>query len=218
MTAETAQRRTSLAALTEARRDALRAECARLAEDSDEEFGVRLLADTPTHERRDPELLRRWAAAATEFGAELAASTGGTASSTPRVVDRTGGIEQFVLAKYVSRPEPAVELFTDTLALGEELIDLLGWRAWYPGGALRAAALAHEDAHRLLHDAAAKRALRARIDHTALRLGRFRVTAYVAGADELAAHGYATVHCGLDRGPLLLTAALASAVDALGKD
>lgn len=213
----TAKRRTSLAALTGTRREALRAECARLADEHDEVFGVRLLAGTPTHEGREPASLRRWASAAAEFGTELAASADPAGLPAPHVVERTGGIEQLVLAKYVSRPKPAVELFTDTLAIGEELIDLLGWRAWYPDGALRAAALAHEDAHRLLHDAAAKRALRARIGHTALRLGKFRVTAYVAGADELAAHGYATARCGLGRSTLLLTAGLASAVGALGK-
>lgn len=202
--------------LTQAGRESLRVECARLAAEDDVEFGVRLLADTPTHENRDPALLRRWAKAATEFGTGL---SGGTRSPKPRVIERTGGIRQLLLARYVSRPAPAVELFTDTLALGEELVDLLGWRAWYPEGTLRAAALAHEDAHRLLHDdAALRRTLRERLGHTALRLGRFRIAGHVAGADELVAHGYAAADRGLGRSPLLLTAALASAVHTLGQD
>ncbi|MBK1786539.1 hypothetical protein JHE00_19600 [Prauserella sp. ASG 168] len=183
---------------------------------SDVEFGVRLLADTPTHENRAPELLRRWASVATEFGAGL---VGEGRDRAPRVVERAGGVEQLLLAKYVSRPVPTVELFTDTLALGEELVDLLGWRESYADGALRAAALAHEEAHLLLHgDVALRRALRERLGHTALRLGRFRITAHVAGADELVAHGYAAASRGLGRSPLLLTAALASAVRALAQD
>lgn len=205
--------------LTDARREALRLECARLADMDDLEFGVRLLADTATHEGRDPALLRDWARVATEFGAELAASASPARLREPRVVERTGGIGRLLLARYVSRPAPTVELFTDTLVAGEELIDMLGWRAWYPAGALRAAAVAHEDAHRLLHDDSdLRRALRDRIGHTALRIGRFRIAAHVAGADELLAHGYAEARCGLGRGPLLLTAALASAVRAVAQD
>ncbi|WP_233520286.1 hypothetical protein [Prauserella sp. PE36] len=216
MTGTTGDTLATLGRLSPAVREALRTECARLADEDDAEFGVRLLAGTPTHEGRDPALLRRWATAATEFGAGL---TVRARLPQPRVVERTGGIERLLLARYVSRPAPAVELFTDTLALGEELVDLLGWRGWYPAGALRAAAMAHEDAHRLLHDdAALKRALRERLGHTALRLGRFRIAAHVAGADELAAHGYAAARRGLGRSPLLLTAALASAVRALAQD
>ncbi|MBO8196348.1 hypothetical protein ITI46_32610 [Streptomyces oryzae] len=225
----------------------MRAECTRLAELDDAEFGVRLLANTPTHEGRDPALLDRWAKAATAFGAELAADGGargpgrhgsdvhgpggdGPGSHQPgahghdrhgsgaRVVERDGGLGQLLLARYVSRPAPAFELYVDTLALGEELAGWLGWRGWFPAGALREAALAHETAHCLLHgDRALRRALRERVGHTALRLGRLRVPGHVAGADELAAHGYAAARCGLGRTPLLLTAALASAARALGE-
>ncbi|MER7746296.1 hypothetical protein ABT013_13565 [Streptomyces bacillaris] len=208
-------------ALTAARREALRADCARLAELDDTEFGVRLLAGTPTHETRDPALLRNWAATATEFGRELAASAP-PAADVPhpaRVVETTGGLDRLLLARYASRPEPTVELFTDTIALGEHLVDVLGWRDRYPTGSLRAAALAHEHAHGLLHhDPRTRRALRDRLGHTALRLGRLRVPGHVAGADELAAHAYAGAVCGLGRSPLLLTAALMGAVQALGED
>ncbi|PRX44935.1 hypothetical protein B0I33_11033 [Prauserella shujinwangii] len=203
----------ALGRLGRVRRDALRAECAPLAELDDVELGARLLADTPTHEHRDPALLRHWAETATGFGTRLRSRC---AAAEPRVVERPGGIDRLLLARYVSRPTPTVELFTDTLALGEELVDLLGWRDWYAEGALRATALAHEDAHRLLHgDAALRRALRERLGHTALRVGRFRITGHVAGSEELAAHGYAAARTGLGRSPLLLTAALASAIRAL---
>ncbi|MFI0859224.1 hypothetical protein ACH4RA_02900 [Streptomyces smyrnaeus] len=227
----------ALGSLAPARRAALRAECTRLAELDDAEFGVRLLANTPTHEGRGPALLDRWAQAATAFGTELAADGGRRGSdahgpggrgpdahrrdghgSGARVVERDGGLGQLLLARYVSRPAPAVELYVDTLALGEELAGWLGWRGWFPAGALREAALAHETAHCLLHgDAPLRRALRKRVGHTALRLGRLRVRGHVAGADELAAHGYAAARCGLGRTPLLLTAALASAARALGE-
>ncbi|MEU3271091.1 hypothetical protein ABZ639_09590 [Saccharomonospora sp. NPDC006951] len=204
-------RAATLGELGGADRDALRAGCERLAALGDAEFGVRLLADTPTHENRDSALLREWAVVATEFGAGLVP---GTEHGPPRVVERTGGIERLLLAKYVSRPVPTVELFTDTLALGEELVELLGWREWYAEGALRCAALAHEDAHRLLHhDPPLRRALREKLGHTVFRLGRFRIAGHVAGAEELAAHGYAAARCGLGRTPLLLTAALALAAE-----
>ncbi|MFD3732077.1 hypothetical protein [Streptomyces sp. NPDC058632] len=216
----------------------MRAACARLAALDDTEFGVRLLANTPTHEIRDEARLRRWARTATAFGAELAASTAPAATAAgsgpksevvpaapaggphgTRVVESTGGLDRLLLARYVSRPVPTVELYTDTVALGERLVDALGWRHWYPAGSLRAAALAHEEAHCLLHgDARARRALRDRLGHTALRFGRLRVPGHVAGADELAAHAYAGAVCGLRRTPLLLTAALMSAVQALRED
>ncbi|NGO67788.1 hypothetical protein G5C65_05335 [Streptomyces sp. SB3404] len=208
--------------MSAARSGALRETCARLAEADDAEFGVRLLGNTPTHEARGPEELERWAEAATAFGTELAARAGphgGAGRTGARVVERDGGLDALLLARYVSRPVPTVELYTDTLALGEELAGWLGWRTWFAAGALRGAALAHEEAHCLLHgDAALRRALRDRLGHSALRLGRLRIPGHVAGADELAAHAYAAARCGLGRTPLLLTAALASAVRALGED
>ncbi|WP_432149564.1 hypothetical protein [Streptomyces sp. bgisy029] len=210
-----------MTALAPARREALRAACLRLEAWDDAEFGVRLLANTPTHETRDEALLRQWASTATEFGRELAAVPPRTdASGHPtRVVETTGGLDRLLLARYTSRPVPTVELFTDTLDLGEQLVDVLGWRDRYPTGSLRAAAVAHEQAHCLLHrDPRTRRALRDRLGHTALRIGRLRVPGHVAGADELAAHAYAGALCGLGRSPLLLTAALVSAVQALGED
>ncbi|MFC9647526.1 MULTISPECIES: hypothetical protein [unclassified Streptomyces] len=175
-----------------------------LAELDDIEFAVRLLAATPTHEGRDPRLLRQWAHAAEEFGAGL-----DPAPCTARIVERDGGLERGLIARYTSRP-PAVELYTDTLAAAEELVDRLGWRDWYPVGSVRAAALAHEAVHQRLHHGPAKAALRRSLGHAVLRLGRRTVYGHVAGADEIAAHAHARAVCGLGRSPLVLTAALAA--------
>lgn len=179
-----------------------------LAECDDVEFGVRLLANTPTHEGRDPELLRRWARRAEEFGAALAPT-----ASTARIVESDGGLAKGLLARYTSRPTPAVELFTDTLALAEELTDRLGWRHWFPAGSLRAAAIAHEAVHEQLHRGPAKKALKRELNHVVLRAGRHTLYGHVAGADEIAAHAHARAACGLGRSPLLLTAALATAAE-----
>ncbi|MEV8350449.1 hypothetical protein ACFVTT_27640 [Streptomyces niveus] len=175
----------------------------------DVEFGVRLLANTPTHESRDPARLRQWAGTADEFGAALA-----PVACTARVVESGGGLDRGLLARYTSRPVPTVELFTDTLDLAEELIDQLGWRHWYPAGSTRAAAIAHEAVHEQLHHGPAKTALKRSLDHVVLRVGRRRLYGHVAGADEIAAHAHARTVCGLGRSPLLLTAALATAADA----
>ncbi|WP_330172327.1 hypothetical protein OG875_01225 [Streptomyces sp. NBC_01498] len=172
-------------------------------------FGARLLANTPTHEGRDPDLLRRWARTATEFGAAL-----DPVATTARIVESDGGLARGLLARYTSRPVPTVELFTDTLALADELAGRLGWRHWYPAGSLRAAAIAHETVHEQLHHGPAKAALRRSLGHVVLRAGRHRLYGHVAGADEIAAHAHARAVCGLGRSPLLLTAALAAAAEA----
>ncbi|MFJ5264839.1 hypothetical protein ACIQAC_30700 [Streptomyces sp. NPDC088387] len=181
---------------------------AALAATDDIEWAVRLLAATPTHEGRDPELLRQWARTADEFGSRLPPVT-----HSARVVERADGLEFGLLARYTSRP-PTVELYTDTLALAEEVVAAHGWHAWYPPGSLRAAALAHEAVHAHLHHGPARAALRRALGHTALRVGRLRVTGHVAGAHEVAAHAYARTVCGLGRSPLLLTAALAAEAEA----
>ncbi|MFE9909901.1 hypothetical protein [Streptomyces clavifer] len=188
---------------------AARAAMEDLAALDDVEFGVRLLANTPTHEGRDPELLRRWARAADAYGSALA-----PAASTARVVESDGGLAKGLLARYTSKPVPTVELFTDTLALAEELTDRLGWRHWYPAGSVRAAAIAHEAVHERLHHGPAKKDLKLALDHVVLRAGRHRLYGHVAGADEIAAHAHARTACGLGRSPLLLTAALATAAEA----
>ncbi|NUP38822.1 MAG: hypothetical protein HOY76_17845 [Streptomyces sp.] len=173
--------------------------------DHDLDLAVRLLAGTPTHEGRDPLLLRRWAEAAEEFGRRM------TPDPAPvRVVERDGGLAAGLLARYRSRP-PVVEVYVDTLDRAERLIAQRGWRHWFPEGSVRAAALAHEQAHAWLHHAHVRAEFKRALGHTALRLGRRRLYAHVAGADELAAHAYARAACGLGRSPLLLTEALAAA-------
>ncbi|WP_344567731.1 hypothetical protein [Streptomyces axinellae] len=160
----------------------------------------------PLHAGRDTATLRRWAQAAAEFGASLPP---GPEEPSVRVVERDGGLARGLLARYTSRP-PAVELYTDAVAEAERLIDAHGWRAWFPPGSVRAAALAHEAVHDRLHHGPGRAALKRSLGHTALRLGRLRVPAHVAGAEELAAHAYAQAVCGLGRSPLLLSAALAA--------
>ncbi|MEU4173628.1 hypothetical protein [Streptomyces sp. NPDC026589] len=179
-----------------------------LEADDDTEFGARLLANTPTHEGRDPELLRHWARTADAFGAALP-----PVAATARIVESGGGLTKGLLARYTSRPVPTVELFTDTLALADELIDLLGWRGRYPAGSVRAAAIAHEAVHERLHHGPAKKALKHALGHVVLRAGRYTLYGHVAGADEIAAHAHARTVCGLGRSPLLLTAALATAAE-----
>ncbi|WP_380792537.1 hypothetical protein ACFE3N_29025 [Streptomyces albidoflavus] len=182
----------------------------KLAELDDVEFGVRLLVNTPTHTGRDAELLRRWARAADAFGADLP-----PVEAPARVVESEDGLARGLLARYSSRPVPTVELFTDTLALAEELVDRLGWRHWYPAGSVRAAAVAHEAVHAQLHHGPARKSLKRALGHVVLRAGRHTLHGHVAGADEIAAHGHARAVCGLGRSPLLLTAALARAVERL---
>ncbi|MET8935902.1 MULTISPECIES: hypothetical protein [Streptomyces] len=187
---------------------AARAAIAELEAADDVEFGVRLLRNTPTHERRDPALLRHWAATADAFGAGLE-----PVAATARIVESDGGLAKGLLARYTSRPVPTVELFTDTLALADELIDLLGWRHRYPAGSVRAAAIAHEAVHERLHHGPRKKDLKRALDHVVLRAGRHTLYGHVAGADEIAAHAHARTVCGLGRSPLLLTAALATAAE-----
>ncbi|TDT42351.1 hypothetical protein EV562_101320 [Streptomyces sp. BK208] len=178
-----------------------------LAATDDIGWAVRLLAATPTHEHRDPELLRRWARAADAYGAALA-----PVECTARIVESEGGLARGLLARYTSRPA-TVELYTDTIALAERVVDARGWRDWYPPGSVRAAALAHEAVHVHLHHGPARAALKRALGHSALRLGRLRVPGHVAGAEEVAAHAYARTVCGLGRSPLLLTAAVAAEAD-----
>jgi hypothetical protein len=174
--------------------------------DEDLDLAVRLLAGTPTHEGRDPLTLRQWALTAEEFGSRVAPGPG-----TVRVVEQDGGLAAGLLARYRSRP-PVVEIYVDTVDRAERLIAERDWRHWFPEGSVRAAALAHEQAHAWLHQAHVRAEFKRALGHTALRLGRRRLYAHVAGADELAAHAYARAACGLGRSPLLLTEALAAAV------
>ncbi|MFI8437298.1 hypothetical protein ACIGJO_26860 [Streptomyces sp. NPDC079020] len=169
-------------------------------------LAVDLLAGTPTHEGRDRALLRQWARTAEEFGTRLPA-----VRHRARVVESDGGLDLGLLARYTTRPEPTIELFTDSFARAEEIVEARGWRQWFPAGSLRAAALAHEAVHEQLHHGPARAALKQALGHTVLRLGRHRLLGHVVGAEEIAAHAHARTVCGLGRSPLLITAALAEA-------
>jgi hypothetical protein len=180
--------------------------CADLAGRSDADIGGELLGQFAVHSAVDRDTLGRWAGSALAFGSELAR----TASRPPElpVTEASGGIEpgRILLAEYRSRPAGVV-IHRDAVERAESLIDELGWRDWYPAGCVRAAAIAHETAHQLLHGPAAA-ALRRRVGQVALRIRRWTVHAHVVGAAEMAAHGFAAEAAGLPRTPVLLTAAL----------
>ncbi|MFJ3382147.1 hypothetical protein ACIPJ2_17250 [Curtobacterium sp. NPDC090217] len=189
----------------------------RALEDLDDaELGAQLLRGVPTNELRSDEELLRHAARATAFGAELAGSTAGstpsgsTAGPTPAIVEHDGGLDAALLAQYDSRHH-RIDLFTDTIAFCERLVDELGWRHLFPVGSVRAAAVEHERAHHLV-TADRSRGLRAALDHQVFRLGGFRRLAYIAGTDEVAAHAFAARSLGLTRSPLLLTRAATAAI------
>ncbi|GAA5137652.1 hypothetical protein [Pseudonocardia adelaidensis] len=188
--------------------------CAELAGRSDADIGGELLGRLAVHSAVDHDTLARWADSALTFGRELAATANGNPDLD--VTERTGGVEpgrRILLAEYRSRPAGVV-VYTDAVERAESLIDEVGWREWYPAGSVRAAAVAHETAHQLLHGPAATR-LRRRVGKVALRLGSWTVHAHVVGAPELAAHGFAAAAAGLARTPVLLTAALGELAAAL---
>jgi len=175
----------------------------------DVELGIRLLRGTPTNEGRDDAQLRRISIAAQRFGADLAADHTAPADGAV-VVERSGG-DRSVVARYLPR-RGRIELFTDTVAHCESVVARLGWTDRFPPGTVRAAAVLHERAHeRITHRRAAE--LRAAVGVPALRLGRWTRWAYVAGAEELAAHAYAGAVLGLPRSPLLITAAAMAAIE-----
>lgn len=185
---------------------------AALADQSDDDLGVRLLRGTPTNGDRPPEQLADLGRRAAAFGRALAdRAADDPAVDRVRVVDRDGGLGQGgLLARYGSR-DHRVELFTDTVEFCERLVDELGWRAWFPSGSVRAAAVRHEQAHHLVTTDRSKD-LRAALGLQVLRIGRFRRYGTVAGADEVAAHAFAARSVRLGRSPLLLTAAAQAAL------
>jgi hypothetical protein len=183
----------------------------------DTDLGASLLATSPTHESRPGELLREWAAVASRFGAELArdtevSDTDGLAAATGlAVVHADGGItpSRLTLAQYVSRP-PSIRIFDDAVGEAEELVELLGWRAWFPHGSVQDAAICHEVVHHMLRGPGGK-VLKTRLDHVLFRVGPVTLRGHVLGADEVAAHSFARSVCGLRKSPLLISAALREA-------
>ncbi|MFC4565172.1 hypothetical protein ACFO4E_25225 [Nocardiopsis mangrovi] len=184
---------------------------AELAALDDVELAARLLAATPTHEGRSPERLREWARTALAVGAEMADDTDAADGGTDlQVTESAGGLrrDEVLLAEYRHRARGGtVVLYTDALDYAHGVAEAAGWAADFPREAVRAAALHHERAHRLLHGARG-RELRRRLDHTAAAVGRLRIRGHVVGADEIAAHAYARRRGRMRRSPLLLTAAL----------
>jgi hypothetical protein len=183
----------------------------RLVNTDDAALGARLLFGVTTNESRPEVQVLEWSARAQAFGQSLARTR--RADTDVAVIERTGGLHEGdpVIARYSSRKH-IVELFTDSVDFCEHLVDGLGWRTLFPAGTIRAAAIAHEQAHELvIRDHA--RELREAVGHTILRLGRYRRYAYVAGVDELAAHAFAQETLGLSRSPLLITAAAMAALD-----
>ncbi|GAA3514619.1 hypothetical protein [Actinocatenispora rupis] len=182
-------------------------------------LGARLLATLPTHEGRPEPLLRRWSATAADLGAELADRYAGrtvdevAAALALDVVEETGGIAAgtLTLARYGGRP-PTVRIHPDAVVRAEAEVTRRGWRTWFPPGAVRDAALAHELAHHLLHGADGPR-LKRRLDHVLLRVGPVVLRGHVLGADELVAHAFARRLCGLAASPLLISAALSADLD-----
>lgn len=195
-------------------------EYARIGAADDVDLAAGLLSGLALHETRDPERLRAWAARALEFGREMARrAPEGEAGSGPEVVEEaTGGLApgEVLLAEYLHRScGDRIVVHTDALDYAHRVARAAGWERDFPVRAVRRAALAHEEAHRMLHGRRG-RALRDRLGHDLLRLGRLRLRGHVAGADEIAAHAYAHARCGLRRSPLALTAAIAATLEHQG--
>ncbi|WP_211716135.1 hypothetical protein [Nocardiopsis sp. MG754419] len=200
----------------------LRAHYARIAASSEEELAADLLALTATHGDRDRDRLRDWAATALEFGREMADSRG-DAWSPPDIEiteKERGGVRpgEILLAEYLHRgARSRVVVYDDALTFAGRVARAAGWSDDYSRATVREAALAHEEAHRMLHGELG-RSLRRRLDHTALRIGPLRVRGHVVGADEITAHSYARHRCSLRRSPIALTAAIAAALTHRGPD
>jgi hypothetical protein len=195
----------------------LAARCAELPGLDEADLGARVLAELPTHESRPAGLLREWAEVASRFGAELADEA---AASGPdnlvsqvglQVVHSAGGLTrtQLTLAQYGTRP-PAVRVYSDAVAVAEEVAELLGWRSWFPAGSVRDIGVCHEVAHHLMHGRPGA-ALKRRLGYVLLHMGPITVRGHVIGAEEIAAHSFAQAVCRLPKSPLLITLALKEA-------
>ncbi len=136
-----------------------------------------------------------------------------TGPSDLRVEERAcGGLRpgEVLLAEYLHRASgDRVVVYADALDHAHRVARDAGWGRDLTPAALRETALAHEHAHRMLHDGRG-RALRRELDHVLVRLGPLRLRGHVVGADEIAAHAYARRRAGLRRSPIALTAAIAA--------
>ncbi|OOC54151.1 MULTISPECIES: hypothetical protein [Nocardiopsis] len=189
---------------------------ARITRARDEDLAADLLALTPTHEGRDRDRLRAWAAAALRFGERMADEDAGEPGDTaaPEVSERaTGGLRpgEVLLAEFVHRSAgDRVVVYTDALDYARRVARAAGWGRDYTRAALRETALSHEHAHRMLLHGGRGRSLLRELDHVVLSLGPLRLRGHVVGADEIAAHAYARRRAGLRRSPVALTAAIAA--------
>lgn len=193
---------------------ALGKDYARIGRTGDADLAADLLAGTPGHEERGRSQLFEWAAVALEFGREMADADGGSAPREATGIHdaATGGVRpgEILLAEYVHRSAGSrVVVYADALDYAHRVAEAAGWGPECPRDAVRRAALAHEEAHRMLHAGHGKE-LRRRLDHTALSIGPLRVRGHVVGADEIVAHAYARRQGPLRRSPLALTAAIAA--------
>ncbi|WP_047870181.1 hypothetical protein [Nocardiopsis sp. RV163] len=138
---------------------------------------------------------------------------GRTGPSEPCVEERAvGGLRpgEVLLAEYLHRASgDRVIVYADALEHAQRVARDAGWGRDLTRAALREAALAHEHAHRMLHEGRG-RALRRALDHVLVRLGPLRLRGHVVGADEIAAHAYARRRAGLGSSPIALTAAIAA--------
>lgn len=192
-------------------RDDVTTRCHALAARTDLELSASLLGRILVHRTQPRSVLTRWAQVAAEFGADLAAHASEPEPPQPTRYFGTGvATGRVTLASYSHRH--GVSLHADAIAITEELIDRLGWRRWYPAGAVEAATLSHEHAHGLLNRDRLRQ-LRHRADHRAWRLGRRSRACTVVGLDEHVAHGFTQQRVGLGRSPVLLTAALGVVAD-----
>ncbi|QUX31328.1 hypothetical protein KGD83_13050 [Nocardiopsis akebiae] len=133
--------------------------------------------------------------------------------SDPHVEERAvGGLRpgEVLLAEYLHRARgDRVVVYADALDHAHRVARDAGWGRDLTRAVLRETALAHERAHRMLHEGRG-RALRRALDHVLVRLGPLRLRGHVVGADEIAAHAYARRRAGSGRSPIALTAAIAA--------
>lgn len=199
------------AALT-ASAEEVRLVCAPLADLAEADLGAELLRAVPLHARRPRSELREWAEICLGYGRELAAADPDpgdpgkwAAAHGIEVVEQQADVPAaMVIAQYTTRPARIV-LYPQTLDFAEAVIDVLGWRAQFGPDPVRALAIEHEIAHRLI-DGPASRELKRRLGLRSLRLGRFAVLGHVLGADEVVCHAYAQARSASEGGSSLALA------------
>jgi hypothetical protein len=192
--------------------DAVRVACEPLVAMTEAELGAELLRAVPLHARRSLAELTGWAASCLDYGRELAA-----AEPRPRdpedwaarrgieIVEEVADVPAaMVIAQYTTRPARIV-LYPQTIEFAEAVIDTLGWRDRFGVAPVRALAVEHEIAHRLV-DGPASRELKQRLRLTSFRVARFTVLGHVLGADEVVCHSYAQARLSFPGGSSLALA------------